>query len=594
MIGMRREKKYSLVFTILLLTSMLTIFIQIDIVKASSETLHVGNGQTYTTIQSAINDANESDTIYVHSGTYNENIIINKQITLTGESKSNTNIIGNSDHTIKVTSNGVIISSFTIKNDGASHACIYLDSTNNCEISNNKLEEAGNSIHLLNSNSNTIKDNTIQDNNVGIFLSNSDSNTIKNNYIQDNNAYGVSISSSSTNNLLYNNHFSINLLNNARDLASNTWSYNSQGNYWDDYNDYDNNDDGIGDNPYIIDGNSQDGYPLGDFLNQDPVATIVSISPNPATLGDTINFQGDWSDDGSIITWEWKSDKDGIFGYGKNCQSSSLSKGTHTISFRIQDNDGVWSNTDTETLTINKQGTSNQKPTASIQAINPKEIDYGDEIYLHGFGSDSDGTIEEYQWRSDLDGIISTESTFSITDLSIGNHKIYFKVKDNNGAWSNEDSEDVIVNEKEQPADNNPPTADAGGPYYGTVDQVVNFDGTNSHDSDPGDSIASYVWDFGDGCVGDESTHGHIYSNSGDFTITLTVTDKYGAEHTDQTIANITTSSNNNQGNNGNNNNNNNNPDDKDDEKTIPGFELILVFSAVLLILLIKKKKKFS
>lgn len=45
----------------------------------------------YKKIQDAINNASEGDTIYVRSGTYNENIAINKSINLIGEKRKNDN-----------------------------------------------------------------------------------------------------------------------------------------------------------------------------------------------------------------------------------------------------------------------------------------------------------------------------------------------------------------------------------------------------------------------------------------------------------------------------------------------------------------------
>ncbi len=65
---------------------------------------------------------------------------------------------------------------------------------------------------------------------------------------------GIFIDSSSTSNNIYLNDFSNNADGNAKDYGSNNWDYSSQGNYWDDYNDYDNDSNGKGDNPYTIEG----------------------------------------------------------------------------------------------------------------------------------------------------------------------------------------------------------------------------------------------------------------------------------------------------------------------------------------------------
>jgi len=46
------------------------------------------------------------------------------------------------------------------------------------------------------------------------------------------------------------------------DSINTTWDNGCEGNYWSIYNETDLNRDGIGDTPYIIDGNNQDNYPL--------------------------------------------------------------------------------------------------------------------------------------------------------------------------------------------------------------------------------------------------------------------------------------------------------------------------------------------
>ena len=50
-----------------------------------------------------------------------------------------------------------------------------------------------------------------------------------------------------------------------------------------------------------------------------------------------------------------------------------------------------------------------------------------------------------YNWRSSKDGQLSTLASFSTSSLSVGTHTIYFKVQDNNGAWSSEVSDTLVI-----------------------------------------------------------------------------------------------------------------------------------------------------
>lgn len=108
--------------------------------------LYVGGSGpgNYTTIQAAINDANNGDTVFVYNGTYYENVIINKDsLQLLGENKTNTIIDGNnSGHgiAIPIPSNYINISNFTVRNANGSGIFFY-DPISGRNCKNNKISD---------------------------------------------------------------------------------------------------------------------------------------------------------------------------------------------------------------------------------------------------------------------------------------------------------------------------------------------------------------------------------------------------------------------------------------------------------------------
>jgi YD repeat-containing protein len=84
---------------------------------------------------------------------------------------------------------------------------------------------------------------------------------------------------------------------------------------------------------------------------------------------------------------------------------------------------------------------------------------------------------------------------------------------------------------------NQPPVAQHGGPYSGLSVTAIQFNGSNSSDSDGG--ITSYQWNFGDGTSGNGATVSHSYATPGSRTVALTVTDNNGAQAGASTTATI-------------------------------------------------------
>lgn len=66
----------------------------------------------------------------------------------------------------------------------------------------------------------------------------------------------------------------------------------------------------------------------------------------------------------------------------------------------------------------------------------PEESLYGENILMSGDGLDEDFAIVNYEWVSTVDGFLSDAMSFSVNDLSIGQHLISFRVQNSAGLWS--------------------------------------------------------------------------------------------------------------------------------------------------------------
>ena len=84
---------------------------------------------------------------------------------------------------------------------------------------------------------------------------------------------------------------------------------------------------------------------------------------------------------------------------------------------------------------------------------------------------------------------------------------------------------------------NTSPTANANGPYAGTIGVAVEFSSAGS--TDPDGSIASYAWAFGDGGASSLANPSYTFSTPGIYTVQLTVTDNDGASGNDTATASV-------------------------------------------------------
>ncbi len=162
----------------------------------------------FPTIQEAIDAAIPGDTVYVYSGTYQEQVIVNKTVNLVGEDKINTIIDGlqQPGDVVYLNASLVSVTGFTItKGEGGVH--VFAGQNNS--ISSNHFVDNGFGIILEGSLGNHITDNNVTSMMYGIFLTSSTSNHIEGNAVTNNGDNGIYLSTSSDNDLvdnrIYNN-----------------------------------------------------------------------------------------------------------------------------------------------------------------------------------------------------------------------------------------------------------------------------------------------------------------------------------------------------------------------------------------------------
>ncbi len=176
-------------------------------------------------------------------------------------------------------------------------------------------------------------------------------------------------------------------------------------------------------------------------VNGLPRVSIVSIGPELPTTGEVVQFEGAWTDhESTILAFEWTSDIDGLLSTLEDFETTRLSPGVHTITFRAMDGQRVWSERAWTSLTVNGP------PTAWIEPSDVSLVDRGDTYHLVGGFSDPEGDIRGYEWTSDVDGVIGTAWNLTTSSLSNGSHIISFRVIDGRGAWSRWARVEVTVN----------------------------------------------------------------------------------------------------------------------------------------------------
>jgi parallel beta-helix repeat protein len=234
------KKIVFLAFVLVLLSTATGVVFIKPVVSDPAETVHnLNTDMNYTTIQEAINAVETLDghTILVDAGTYSENVVVNKSVSLIGEDRSNTIIDGSGLYytgaLVRIEADNVDMRGFTVTNAGLGG--INVEDSRYCEVHENIVCFSGDrgivftnggnnsaynnivynssaygAIEAIWSNNNTIYNNLAYFNQWGIATNHGSYNLIYNNTVHSNIGCGINIDWPSTGNTIYNNNISLN------------------------------------------------------------------------------------------------------------------------------------------------------------------------------------------------------------------------------------------------------------------------------------------------------------------------------------------------------------------------------------------------
>lgn len=195
-------------------------------------------------------------------------------------------------------------------------------------------------------------------------------------------------------------------------------------------------------------------------------------------------------------------------------------------------------------------GTTGETNITEIQAFSNNSINTDTLLFTVFFEAESAGNCHiDFQSVNVVCGgesiIVNSTSGITVTigsgghdDDDNGDEGNDGDIPDNNTTDNTTDNDQNDTNDNttdnDNVTENMPPVANFGGPYLAEVGESIYFDATDS--TDDNNSIVSYRWNFGDGSGGTGIKITHSYSEVGNYTVTLTVTDEEGLTDSQTTI----------------------------------------------------------
>jgi len=345
---------------------------------ASTPTVRYVGGSgpgNYSSIQAAVEDADAGDHLYLYTGLYQENVIVDKQLTIRGEEGAVIDGRQLSD-TVYVLADGVTLCGLTVRNSSDTGAGIVIEG-----------------------NHTVVRRCTVTDNFFGIYTSFYNGTVVHNTFLRN--------------------------TRHAWDTGSNAWDHGGRGNHWDDYAGADGNQDGIGDSPYVVPGDGgRDRYPLMHPYGP-PVARFT------ATVDKwTASFDGSasYDYDGTVVNWTWNLG-DGNLSYGETPVHVYARDGRYTVMLTVTDNNGSTHALTQRVYVDNAPPATTLTPTPATP--NGLQGWYASPVWVTLTGRDAVSGVKSIKYRVDGGNWRDYQGAFKIDDN--GAHTVKYYATDHAG-----------------------------------------------------------------------------------------------------------------------------------------------------------------
>ncbi|WP_158600076.1 PKD domain-containing protein [Halorubrum sp. Atlit-28R] len=258
-------------------------------------------------------------------------------------------------------------------------------------------------------------------------------------------------------------------------------------------------------------------------VNAPPQAAVTTSGPARTDEAIDLTAGASVDPDGTIVAYDWDLANSGTLDTdGSNATARFADDGTYPVTLTVTDETGATDTASTNVTVTNRPPAVGATVNESTPTVNTPVL------FDAGSSEDPDGDIEQYEW--DLNDDTRYERTGPTIETAFdtaGERRVTVRTTDDDGA-TNETTLTIDVNA--------PPRANIDTTAPARTGEPVTFSAADS--TDPDGTIVAYDWEIAGAADAADGSVNRTFSDDGEYSVTLRVTDDHGA--TDTATARVT------------------------------------------------------